>query len=88
MLAKFSIISSLCRVRAFARKILIEYFAPSFFFFFCHGGFLWHVRAIFLKRDKFETQLSILGPRQGHALKKYREYHALIPLIQIIFGMK
>jgi hypothetical protein len=40
------------------------------FLFFHHGGFLGHARAIVFKRDKLETQLSILGPRRGHALKK------------------
>jgi hypothetical protein len=39
------------------------------FIFFRHGGFLGHAREIFLKRDKTETQLSILRPRQRHALK-------------------
>jgi hypothetical protein len=40
------------------------------FIFFHHGGFLGHVRVILFKRDKLETQLSILVPHQGHALKK------------------
>jgi hypothetical protein len=44
---------------------------------------------IVLKRDKLETQLAILGPRRGHALKKNdQEQPALIPLIRIIFGTK
>jgi hypothetical protein len=63
-------------------------FAPVIFIFFHHGGFLGHVRVIFLKRDKIETQLSILGPRRGHALKNDQEHPTLIPLIQIIFGTK
>jgi hypothetical protein len=58
------------------------------FIFFFHGGFLGHVREIVFKRDKLETQLSILRPRRGHALKNDQEQPALIPLIQIIFGMK
>jgi hypothetical protein len=58
------------------------------FLFFHHAGFLGHARAIVLKRDKLETQLSILRPRQGHALKNNQEQPALIPLIQIIFGTK
>jgi hypothetical protein len=58
------------------------------FLFFRHGGFLGHARAIVLKGDKLETQLAILGPHQGHALKNDQEKHALIPLIQIIFGTK
>jgi hypothetical protein len=57
------------------------------FLFFHHGGFLWRARVIFLKRDKLETK-TILGPRQGHALKNDQEKPALIPLIQIIFGTK
>jgi hypothetical protein len=40
------------------------------FIFFHHGGFLGCVREIVFKRDKLETQLDILGPRRGHALKK------------------
>jgi hypothetical protein len=40
------------------------------FLFFHHGGFIGHERSILFNRDKIETQLSILGPRQGHALKK------------------
>ena len=47
-----------------------------------------HEREIFLKRDKLETQLSILGPRRGHALKNDQEQPALKPLIRIIFGTK
>jgi hypothetical protein len=58
------------------------------FIFFHHGGFLGCERVILFKRDKLETQLAILGPRQGHALKNDQEHPALIPLIQIIFGMK
>jgi hypothetical protein len=50
--------------------------------------FLGCAGVIFLKRYKPETQLSILGPRRGHALKNDQEQLALIPLIQIIFGMK
>jgi hypothetical protein len=46
------------------------------------------MRAIFLKRDKIETQLAILEPRRGHALKKDQEQPAMIPLIQIIFRTK
>jgi hypothetical protein len=63
-------------------------FCSVIFIFFIHGGFLGRARVIFLKRDKLETQLSILGPRRGHALKNDQEQPALIPLIQIIFGMK
>jgi hypothetical protein len=40
------------------------------FIFFRHGGFLGCARAIVFKRDKIETQLAILGPHRGHALKK------------------
>jgi hypothetical protein len=40
---------------------------------------------IVLKRDKLETQLTILRPCQGHALKKNQEQPMLIPLIQIYF---
>jgi hypothetical protein len=46
------------------------------------------VREIVLERDNLETQLAILGPDQGHALKNDQEQPALIPLIQIIFGTK
>jgi hypothetical protein len=60
-------------------------FCSVVFLFFRHGGFLGRARAIFLKRDKLETQLAILGPRRGHALKNDQEQPALIPLIQIIF---
>jgi hypothetical protein len=61
----------------------------STIFIFCHHqGFLGHAREIFLKRDKLETQLSILGPCRGHALKKNQEQPAMIPLIRIIFGTK
>jgi hypothetical protein len=88
MWEKFSIISSLCRVRACSSNRLIESSALIIFLFFHHGGFLGHVREIFLKRDKLETQLAILGPRRGHALKNDQEQPALIPLIQIIFGTK
>jgi hypothetical protein len=58
------------------------------FIFFHHGGFILHARDIFLKRDKLETQLSILGTHWRHALKNDQEQPAMIPLIQIIFGMK
>jgi hypothetical protein len=60
-------------------------FCSVIFLFFHHGGFLGRARVIFLKRDKLETQLAILGPRRGHALKNDQEQPALIPLIQIIF---
>jgi hypothetical protein len=40
------------------------------FVFLHHGGFLGCAREIFLKRDKIETQLAILKPRRGHALKR------------------
>ena len=40
------------------------------FLFFHHGGFLGRVREIFFKTDKLETQIYILGPCWGHALKK------------------
>jgi hypothetical protein len=63
-------------------------FCSIVFLFFHHGGFLGCAREIVLKRDKLETQLSILGPHQGHALKNDQEQPALIPLIQIIFGTK
>jgi hypothetical protein len=58
------------------------------FIFFRHGGFLGHARAIVFKRDKFKTQISILGPRRGLALKNDQEQPALIPLIRIIFDTK
>jgi hypothetical protein len=58
------------------------------FVFFHHGGILGHMREIFLKRDKIETQLSILGPCQGNALKNDQEQLALIPVIRIIFITK
>jgi hypothetical protein len=58
------------------------------FIFFFHGEFLGHARDIFLKRDKIETQISMLGPCWGHALKNDQEQPAMIPLIHIIFGMK
>jgi hypothetical protein len=51
------------------------------FVFFYHGAFLGRARAIFFMRDKIETQLYILGLRQGHALKNDQEQPALIPLI-------
>jgi hypothetical protein len=56
------------------------------FIFFRHGGFLGHARAIVLKRDKLETQLSILGPRRGHALKNDQEKPALIPLSKLFLA--
>jgi hypothetical protein len=40
---------------------------------------------IFLKRDKLETQLDILEPHRGHALKNDQQHPAMIPLIQIYF---
>jgi hypothetical protein len=55
---------------------------------FIHGRFLGHAREIVFKRDTLEAQLSILEHRWGHALKNNQEQRALIPLIQIIFGMK
>jgi hypothetical protein len=87
MWEKFSIISSLCRVRACSSNKLIGSSAPSFFFSSTMEGFL-GVREIVFKRDKLETQLSILRPHRGHALKNDQEQPALIPLIQIIFGTK
>jgi hypothetical protein len=63
-------------------------FCSIIFIFFRHRGFLGSARVIFLKRDKLETQLAILGPRQGHVLKNDQEQPALIPLIQIIFRTK
>jgi hypothetical protein len=45
-------------------------FCSVIFIFFRHGGFLGCARVIFLKRDKLKTQLAILIPRRGHALKK------------------
>jgi hypothetical protein len=51
-------------------------------------GFLGVREQIVFKRDKLETQLAILGPRRGHALKNDQEQPTLIPLIQIIFGTK
>jgi hypothetical protein len=44
------------------------------------------VRTIVLKRDKLKTQLAILRPRRGHALKNDQEQPALIPLIWIILA--
>jgi hypothetical protein len=49
---------------------------------------LGHARVILLKRDKIDTQLVILGHRQGHALKNDQEHPTLIPLIRIIFETK
>jgi hypothetical protein len=65
-------------------------FCSIVFIFFYHGGFIGNARDIFLKRDKLEAQIAILGPRGGHALKKKtdQEQLALIPLIWIIFDMK
>jgi hypothetical protein len=40
------------------------------FISFHHGGFLGCARAVVFKRDKLKTQISILGPHRGHALKK------------------
>ena len=40
------------------------------FLVFPHGGFLGHARVIVFKRYNLETQLSILVPHRGHALKK------------------
>jgi hypothetical protein len=51
------------------------------FIFFHHGEFLRRAREIVFKRDNIETQLAILGPRWGHALKNDQEQLALIPLI-------
>jgi hypothetical protein len=48
------------------------------FLFFHHRGFLGRAR------EKIETQLAILGPCQGHALKNDQEHPALIPLIHIL----
>ena len=88
MWEKFSIISSLCRMRACSSNKLIESSTPSFFIFFCHWGFLRCARAIVLERDKLKTQLSILGPCRGHALKNNQELPPLIQLIQIILDTK
>jgi hypothetical protein len=72
----------------------VGYFACSsnklieYFILFLHGGFLGRVRVIFLKKYKLKTQLAILGPRRGHALKNDQEQPTLIPLIRIIFGTK
>jgi hypothetical protein len=87
MWEKFSIISSLCHVRACSSNRLIESCALSFFFSSAMEGFL-GARAIVLKRDKIKTQLAILGPRRGHALKNDQEQPIMIPLIQIIFVTK
>jgi hypothetical protein len=48
-------------------------FSPVIFIFFYHGGFIGCVREILLKRYKLKTQLSILKPRRGHALKNDQE---------------
>jgi hypothetical protein len=60
-------------------------FCSVVFLFFRCGGFLGRARAIVFKRDKLKTQLAILRPRRGHALKNDQEKPAMIPLIQIIF---
>jgi hypothetical protein len=44
-------------------------FCSDTFLFFFHGGFIGCAREIVLKRDKIESQLSILRPCRGHALK-------------------
>jgi hypothetical protein len=91
MWEKFSIISSLCRVRASSSKRLIESSAPSFYFFFRYGGFLGHAREIIFKRDKLETQLAILylvGDMHWKKKKKNQEQPGLIPPIRIISSMK
>jgi hypothetical protein len=67
MWEKFSIILSLCHMRTFSRNRFIGSFALSFLFSSTIGGFLGCARAIVFKRDKLETQLAILEPRQGHA---------------------
>jgi hypothetical protein len=88
MWEKFSIIFiPLSCERLLKKHVNIILFSAIFIFFF-HRVFLGHVRAIVLKRDKLETQLSILRPRRGHALKNDQEQPAWIPLIQIIFEMK
>jgi hypothetical protein len=69
----------------FIKKEINRIYCSIIFIFFLHGGIIGRARAIFLKRDKLETQLAILGPHRGHALKNNQEHLVLIPLIQIIF---
>jgi hypothetical protein len=45
------------------------------FISFHRGGFLGSVRDIFLKKQNIKTQLDILRPRRGHALKNDQEKH-------------
>jgi hypothetical protein len=52
------------------RQHIIKFLCFVVFIFFHHGGFLGRARAIFINRDKLKTQLAILRPRWGHALKK------------------
>jgi hypothetical protein len=73
---------------SFLKQQIDRIICSTIFIFFHHGGFLGHAREIVFKRDTLETQLYILGPRRGHALKNNQEQPALIPLIQIIFGTK
>jgi len=47
------------------------------FLFFCRWGFLGCARAIVLKRYKIETQLAILRPSRGYALKKMTKNNLL-----------
>jgi hypothetical protein len=63
-------------------------FSSVVFIFFLYRGFVGHMRVSVLKRDKIETQLVVLEPHQGHALKNDQEQPNLIPLIRIIFGTK
>jgi hypothetical protein len=59
------------------------------FIFFHHGGFLGHARAIFLKRDNIRDPTFYTQTSSGTCTEKNdQEQPALIPLIQIIFGMK
>ena len=53
----------------FLNKQVNRILPSTVFLFFRHRGFLGCARVIFLKRDKIETQLAILGPCRGHALK-------------------
>jgi hypothetical protein len=49
---------------------------PIIFIFSYHGRSLGHARASILKRNKLETQLFVLRPRWGHALRRQGADHS------------
>jgi hypothetical protein len=67
------------------KKEINKIICSIIFLFLCHGGFVGHARVIVLNIDKIKTQLAILKPRWGHAIKIDQEKPTLIALILIIF---